>query len=343
MEATLEGKIGVSEAATSDVFEKGKYETGQFTVKASKDKKVKSSLPVDVFVVTPTAKGTYPVLLFCPGWKMKNDWYSDMFRHIASHGYILVAPQLYGFFLEISISEEIERGIAVTEWVSRELSTALEENNYSNVYPDVEDNLVVSGHSRGGKTAFALALGETGDQTHKKNKKKKTSAWTVRDPPPQKFKAVIGIDPVGGLSPSIRSAPRILQYIPRCFNMSIPVAVVGAGYSDQPKGIVPPCAPDGVNHSEFFNESKPPVCYFLATEYGHFDMMDDHVLLLDIVRTFIAKSCEGSREPMRRAVGGAVVAFLRAYLGGHQKDLDAIVDDPAVAPITLHPVLHVKK
>ncbi|KAH6758135.1 hypothetical protein C2S52_022983 [Perilla frutescens var. hirtella] len=311
--------MGVSEAATSDVFEKGKYETGQFTVKASKDKKVKSSLPVDVFIVTPTAKGTYPVLLFCPGWKMKNDWYSDMFRHIASHGYILVAPQLYGFFLEISISEEIERGIAVTEWVSTELSTALEENNYNNVYPDVEDNLVVSGHSRGGKTAFALALGETGDQT------------------------LIGIDPVGGLSPSIRSAPRILQYIPRCFNMSIPVAVVGAGYSDQPKGVVPPCAPDGVNHSEFFNESKPPVCYFLATEYGHFDMMDDNVLLLDIVRTFIAKSCEGSREPMRRAVGGAVVAFLRAYLGGHEKDLDAIVDDPAVAPITLDPVLHIKR
>lgn len=103
MEATLEAKTNAKNLAT-DVFEKGEYETGHITVTASKAKNakalrgrgktVKASLPVDVFIVTPTTKGTYPVLLFCHGWKMTNEWYSDLFDHIASHGYIIVAPQV---------------------------------------------------------------------------------------------------------------------------------------------------------------------------------------------------------------------------------------------------------
>lgn len=102
MEAKLKANPPVKNGGT-DVFEKGDYETDHITVKASKGKNAKASkgktvkeasLPVDVFIVTPTEKGTYPVLLFCHGWKMTNEWYSDLFDHIASHGYIIVAPQV---------------------------------------------------------------------------------------------------------------------------------------------------------------------------------------------------------------------------------------------------------
>ncbi|KAL0418520.1 UNVERIFIED_CONTAM: Chlorophyllase-2, chloroplastic [Sesamum radiatum] len=85
--------------------------------------------------------------------------------------------------------------------------------------------------------------------------------------------------------------------------MSIPVAVIGTGYGNQSRGFLrPPCAPDGVNHVEFFKESKPPASYFLAKDYGHCDMLDE---------------CED--------------------------DLNAIVNHPATAPITLDPVIYVKE
>lgn len=241
---------------------------------------------------------------------------------------------------EISIDEEIGRANGVIEWLSTGLLATLQKNGYNNIYPDVENNLVVSGHSRGGKVAFALALGLTG----KTVKKKSGIQVAVEEPLPQKFKAVIGIDPVGGRSTTDRPKPNILKYIPRSFDMSIPVALVGTGYGNQYKGLLPPCSADGVNHAEFFNESKPPICYFLAKEFGHFDMMDDNVGILDFLRSFFAVSGEAASRPlMRQAVGGIVVAFLRAYLGGTEEDLDAIVEDHGLAPIVLEPVLHVKE
>lgn len=232
------------------------------------------------------------------------------------------------------------------EWLPTGIAAALEENDYDDVYPDVENNLVVTGHSRGGKVAFALALGETDEKIRSKKKasKKKTSPLTPRDPLPQKFKAIIGIDPVGGTSPQNQVEPKILQYIPRCLNMSIPVAVVGAGLSNQSKvwGF-PACAPNGVNHSEFFNESKPPVCYFLAREYGHFDMMNDNSFV-SVMRTVMGVSGkEGTYDLMRSTTGGIVVAFLRAYLGDEDDDLEAIVDDPSIAPVLLDPVIHIEE
>lgn len=221
----------------------------------------------------------------------------------------------------------MKKAARVTEWLPTGLPLVLREK----VNPDM-GNLALAGHSRGGKTAFALALGRTDQQ-------KKAS--TIRDnPQPSKFKAVIGVDPVAGSSPSNRPPPKILEYIPRCFNMSIPVAVIGTGYGNQPLCLIPPFAPDGVNHSEFFNESKPPVCYFLARDYGHCDMLDDWIANM---MSWVCKSGTGPKDLMRRSVGGIVVAFLKYYLGGGEDDLNAIVDDPAIAPITLDPVIYVKE
>lgn len=99
-------------------------------------------------------------------------------------------------------------------------------------------------------------------------------------------------------------------------------------------------APNGVNHAEFFNESKPPVYYFLAKDYGHVDMLDPEGILAHAHHAI--KSGKGSKESMIKAVGGIVVAFLKAYLEGQFDDLNAIVKFPGLAPITLDPVISVK-
>uniref|UniRef100_A0A1D1Y532 Chlorophyllase-1, chloroplastic n=1 Tax=Anthurium amnicola TaxID=1678845 RepID=A0A1D1Y532_9ARAE len=55
------------------------------------------SLPESVqnlLIVTPTQDGLYPVMLFFHGSTLKNHQYRQLFEHIASHGYIVVAPQV---------------------------------------------------------------------------------------------------------------------------------------------------------------------------------------------------------------------------------------------------------
>ncbi|XP_070005802.1 chlorophyllase-1-like [Nicotiana sylvestris] len=315
------------------------FRLGDLAVKITKVKKGSLnndnlSPPTSLLVVSPIIPGTYPVLLFFHGFVLKPIWYKSLLQHISSHGYIVVAPQVLIFIIPtspqnptysfkyfafglqfsslVSQSEEVKKAAKVTEWLSKALESVLPEK----VQPDLLQ-LAVSGHSRGGKIAFALALG-----------------YGI------KFQALLGIDPVAGFSPSNRSAPKILKYIPRIFDQTVPVAVIGAGLSNQSANcIFPPFAPNGVNHSEFFNESKPPCCYFLAKNYGHTDMLDDRIAA---IASWISKSGKGPKDLMRKAVGGIVVAFLEAKLGEKVDNLNAIVQEPSLAPIILDPVISVK-
>ncbi|KAF8394369.1 hypothetical protein HHK36_020577 [Tetracentron sinense] len=211
--------------------------------------------------------------------------------------------------------EEIKYAAAAANWLSEGLQSELPENVEANL-----SKLALAGHSRGGKTAFSLALGYA-----------KTTLG---------FSVLLGIDPVGGITKECQIAPKILTYVPRSFNLRIPVMVVGTGLGDEKRNcLLPPCAPDGVNHKEFFDECQPPCCYFVTRDYGHMDMLDDNPQgLLGKISDCRCKNGNGGREPMRRAVGGLVVAFLEAYLEGDNGDLKAIIDEPDIARVKLDPI-----
>ena len=51
--------------------------------------------PAHLFVAAPSVGGHYPVLLFKHGTLLANYAYSQFLLHIASYGYIVVAPQVY--------------------------------------------------------------------------------------------------------------------------------------------------------------------------------------------------------------------------------------------------------
>ncbi|KAJ7972752.1 Chlorophyllase [Quillaja saponaria] len=232
----------------------------------------------------------------------------------ASHGYIVVAPQFYDW-IPISGTTEISYAAKVTDWLSEGLQPLLPDNVKADLL-----KLALSGHSRGGKTAFALALG------HAKTK--------------LKFSVLLGIDPVAGSSKNSRIFPHILTYVPHSFNLSIPVTVIGTGLGPEKANCCSPaCAPDGVNHKEFYNECKEPCSYFVAKDYGHMDMLDDNPP--GIVGELSGCMCKNGiypRDLMRRTVGGLVVAVLKASLKSEDGDFKAIVNDPALAPAKLDPV-----
>lgn len=212
---------------------------------------------------------------------------------------------------------EIESAACVTQWLQEGLQPLLPEN----VAADFT-KVALSGHSRGGKAAFSLALGCA------------ETKYSL------KFSVLLGIDPVAGVSKYCRTKPHILTNVPRSFHLSIPVAVIGTGLGPEKKNfMMPPCAPDGLNHKEFFNECKPPCAHFVAKDYGHMDMLDDNPPgAYGELLSCMCKNGTGSRDPMRRSVGGIVVAFLRAYLEGDDKDLTTIVSFPFLAPVTLDDV-----
>ena len=138
--------------------------------------------------------------------------------------------------------------------------------------------------------------------------------------------------------------PKILNYESCSFNFSIPVAIIGTGLGNQPAFPILPqtCAPDGVSHTEIFNECKPPCSHFVTTGYGHMDVLDDDIGLIGMVERLICKGSRWrgvSRDPMRRTVAGVSVAFLEAFFKGNYTYYNKILQNPNYfAPATLDPV-----
>ncbi|KAG4991970.1 chlorophyllase-1-like isoform X2 [Glycine soja] len=302
---------------TTDVFQMGNIKWKQFNIDTSN---ASSSPPKPLLIFTPTVPGSYPVILFCHGFSLRNSYYSELLGHIASHGFIIVAPQLWSVRSMLEPGDEVKFAGKVVDWLAEEgLQPLLPENVEAKL-----DKLVLSGHSKGGKTVFAVALGYA-----------KTNL---------KFSALVGIDPVAGPCKSCETFPPILTGMSQSFNLNIPIVVIGTGLGPEKANFfIPPCAPDGVNHKEFFNKCKPPCAHFVATEYGHMDMLDDVTpgLIGSILSNCICKDGKGPRDLMRRTVGGLVVAFLRAQLNGLWKDFNAVLANPNLAPTKLDDVVYV--
>ncbi|KAJ1400755.1 Chlorophyllase [Sesbania bispinosa] len=268
--------------------------------------------PKPLLIATPVEPGEFPLLLFLHGFLFDNSFYSQLIQQVASHGFIVIAPQLY-ILTGPDTSDEIRSTAAITNWLPEGLGKFLPPN----VKPNF-GKLALGGHSRGGKTAFALAL-------------KKLNITTNL-----KFSALIGVDPIDGTEKGKQTPPPVLTYVPHSFDFGgMATMVIGSGLGEESRlpYVLPPCAPKGVNHEDFFNECNKPAWYFVAKDYGHVDMLDDYTMGFKGQLTYYLCKNGDSRKPMRRFVGGVTVAFLKAYLLGDNGDLLAIRDKHVSVPL----------
>ncbi|KAL9435951.1 hypothetical protein AB3S75_022090 [Citrus x aurantiifolia] len=295
--------------ATLPVFTRGIYSTKRITLETSSPSSPPPPKPL--IIVTPAEKGTFNVILFLHGTSLSNKSYSKIFDHIASHGFIVVAPQLYTSIPPPSATNELNSAAEVAEWLPQGLQQNLPENTEANV-----SLVAVMGHSRGGQTAFALSLRYG-------------------------FGAVIGLDPVAGTNKTTGLDPSILSF--DSFDFSIPVTVIGTGLGGVARCITA-CAPEGANHEEFFNRCKNSSrAHFVATDYGHMDILDDNPSDVKswALSKYFCKNGNESRDPMRRCVSGIVVAFLKDFFDGDAEDFRQILKDPSFAPIKLDSVEYI--
>ncbi|XP_026438221.1 chlorophyllase-2, chloroplastic-like [Papaver somniferum] len=307
-----------SSASSMNVFQLGNYTVSVFPVNPQS---TVSPLTVPLLIGTPTEEGEFPILVFLHGFMLENSFYSQLIQHIASHGFIVVAPQLF----EI---DEMESAKGVTEWLSNGLGSVLP--------PMVRPNLskaALGGHSRGGKLAFALALSYTSNPPSSNG-----------DTSLIKYSALVGIDPVEGPRKGMQLPPVVLTYVPRSFDLDMAALVVGSGLGEKrTSALIHACAPKGVNHKEYFNECQSPAYHFLVKDYGHMDTLDDVTRGVKGLATYRACKSGKSREPMRRFVGGITIAFMKAYLEGDHGHLNAIKDGKDISlPVELETVEFLK-
>ncbi|PKU83808.1 chlorophyllase-2, chloroplastic-like [Dendrobium catenatum] len=289
------------------VFKTGKHTVKLISVQQEDSQGSASSPPPKPLLVSaPCEEGEFPVLVFLHGFLLYNSFYTQLLQHISSHGFIVVAPQLYTIAGPDS-SEEISDAAKTTDWLINGLVHILPNQ----VQPNL-NKLAIAGHSRGGKVAFALALGYA-----------KTSLT---------FSALMAFDPVDGMDKGKQTNPPILTYIPHSFELKMAALVIGSGLGGLKKNLFfPPCSPQGVSHQDFFDECKSPACHLVAKDYGHLDILDDETKGIRGKATYCLCAHGKAREPMRSFVGGALVAFMRAYLEGDMDDLWSLWDNPELA------------
>ncbi|CAN4092900.1 unnamed protein product [Withania somnifera] len=311
--------ITCSSSATTTsttIFDIGTYSTKLLNIEPQSCTNSVPFPPKPLLIATPSEPGNFPVVLLLHGYFLCNSFYSQLIQHISSHGFIVLAPQLYSVE-GADTTKEIKSTAEITNWLSEGLHHFLPSQVEANL-----KKLALAGHSRGGKAAFALVLGKVASVSTK-----------------LKFSALLGIDPVDGMDKGNQTPPPVLTYIPQSFNLDMAVMVIGSGLGEVKKNfLLHACAPKGVNHRDFYNECCRPACYFVVKDYGHVDMLDDETKGLRGMATYCFCKHGKSREPMRRFVGGIVIAFLEAYLQGNSSDLMAIKDGYVTLPVELQHV-----
>lgn len=251
------------------------YETGQLSVTSTVVERCDRGVPVLLRIHAPQASGQYAVLLFQHGFMVESSAYEGMLRHIASHGFIVVAPQMYQPGLMALLGtptalEEAEVASGLVEWMAEHLSAV------TGVTARV-DRLAIGGHSRGGKVAWLTALQDA-----------------------TRFRAIIGVDPVDGRGGPAGNQPRVTA---EPFPFSLPALVIGAGLNGA-------CAPTGENYEQFYEASQSPAWRIVAKDYAHGDMLDESAAAASAA--FCGTGAD--RESMRRATAGMIVLFLREAL-----------------------------
>ncbi len=257
------------------------YAPGALAVETRIVEEGEDGAPRALLVFAPSAPGLYPLVQFQHGFLSLNHWYQEILGHLASHGFVVVAPQMY-MLVNLPWPGAFEEAVAAAEvlaWVQDSLL-------------DTPATAVgLAGHSRGGKVSWAM----------------------LRDAPGL-VQAVAGVDPVDGQGGPSGGEARVLDgetAFPQ------PSLVIGAGLGPQvvegPGGMA--CAPEGDNHEQFWAAGSGPGWHVFVPGYGHTDMLDE---VRDPCAPLCEGICPGSEEPalMRQLTGGLLAAFFRLQLQG---------------------------
>lgn len=286
--AALPTTPGAPYVGTGDPFA-----DGPLTVRATSVPACAEGSPLPLLIFAPETPGNYPVVVFQHGFITRNAAYSEILRHLAGHGFVVAAPQMYepglgALFGQPTAAEEAIAAAELLDWLPAGLPATLG-------YTPATNRLGLAGHSRGGKVV-----------------------WLVLEANPMRAQAVAGIDPVDGRGGPLGNQARVAQ---GAFAFAGPTLVIGTGLGGD-------CAPAGDNHEQFYAASRSPAWHIVVPGQGHADMLDEPTA---IAAAGVCPSGP-DRPGMRRLTAGLLVAFFRGSLQGDATAY-AVLTDVAGAPL----------
>ena len=258
-----------------------------------------TTAPVELDVYTPSVSDTYPVVIFQHGFGGSIKAYQTISEQLASHGFVVILPQMYGpgFQDAPTAEEEATLGLDVLSWIEANINDFIPVNADTSL-------LGLAGHSRGGQVAYRITLQL-----------------------PEKIKALAGVDPVDATEMS-NDTPIVTG--PLTFD--IPTYILGAGLGPIPVESGPfriPCAPEESGPIHFYCNNPSPTWLVVATTHGHGDMIDEEDF---------SEFCPGGpdRDGMRALTGGTLAAFFSGILQGNGNALSVLSDSgSAPVPVTM--------
>ena len=256
-----------------------------------------STAPVEMDIYTPVKPARYPVIVFQHGFGASIKAYETITEHLASHGFIVVLPQIYGPGFENAPTAEEEAiiGLDVLTWIEDNL------NDFISVHADT-GLLGLTGHSRGGQVAYRITLQRL-----------------------KQVKALAGVDPVDATEMSNDT-----KIVTGPLTFDIPTYILGAGLGPIPveTGVLNiPCAPEESGYNHFFGNNPSPSWLVVATTHGHADMIDEEDF---------SDFCPGGpdRDGMRSLTAGTLAAFFSGILQNNKQALQ-VLSDTEGAPIPI--------
>jgi len=271
------------------------YVPGPLAVRVADVQACQYDNPVPLLVYAPDAPAAYPVVVFQHGFMTRNRAYGEVLRHLATHGFVAVAPQMYepglaALFGRPTAAEEAQVAAELLDWIPAGLPAVLN-------YTPAVGRVGLAGHSRGGKVV-----------------------WLILRAEPTRASAVAGVDPVDGTGGPLGNQARVAR---GQFPFSLPALVIGTGLGGD-------CAPAGDNHEQFYAASRAPAWHVVIPEAGHADMLDEWAAQ---AAGAVCPGGPG-RAGVRRLTAGLLVAFFRGALQGDSAAY-AYLEDTAQAPLAI--------
>lgn len=253
-----------------------------------------TTIPLTMYV--PTSDGPHPVVMFLQGFLLGPDNYASYGQHLGSWGYVVIMPELPGG------TQSGDRD-ATTELIDWLVGPGTLDGAVLGGRADPEQ-LLLSGHSRGGKVSFLTATTDS------------------------RVDAVFGIDPVdtaGG--PGTNPSPDNPSVAPELMPLVIaPMTIVGETVNAT--GGFMSCAPEDENFRQYFGAATAPAAAIEFVTANHMSFLDDPNC------GFTCSACPaGTDEPAvtRRMTQGYMVAFAQWQLRGQDGYRDYLAG-PFVQP-----------
>jgi hypothetical protein len=276
---------------------------GPRTVTTTMGSVMRGSRTTPVVAHVPSGTGTFPLLVFAPGFQVESRRYAPLCDRLASHGFVVVRadaddgnPFIPGSTSHLEMRDDL---VAVIGWATSSAPFAASVD---------ASRIGVLGHSLGGKLSTMVTAADA------------------------RVRALLGIDPVDGGGGPLGPSPATPDIVPsQSAGITVPVGFIGETVNGTASGgpFAMACAPLAENFQQFY-ASTTMASWAAEWDIANADHMD---FVWDKAGCMTCGLCmpagTADENAVRAATATLAVAFFRRHLRG-ESSMEPYLTGPMV-------------